>query len=199
MARPPTVGRVARPPAVGRVAAPRAMALAMARAVTFAVTHATAAAVMAAALVVPAPSHAADAQPTAADPALEVRVNRLSAELRCLVCQNQSLADSHAPLALDLKNQVREQLQAGRSEPQVIAFMTERYGDFVLYRPPLKATTLLLWGGPLALLLLGGAALLRRIRRQAATPDAPALSAESSEQAARLLGADAASPTSSRS
>ena len=99
---------------------------------------------------------AAPAVDTAADPALEVRVQAVSAELRCLVCQNQSLADSHAELALDLKRQVREQLRAGRSPDQVLAYMTDRYGDFVLYRPPLKATTLLLWLGPA--LLLGGVA-----------------------------------------
>jgi cytochrome c-type biogenesis protein CcmH/NrfF len=92
--------------------------------------------------------HAADAPDVAADPALEMRVNALSAELRCLVCQNQTIADSHAELAIDLKNQVREQLSAGRSERQVIDYMTQRYGDFVLYRPPLKATTVLLWAGP---------------------------------------------------
>jgi cytochrome c-type biogenesis protein CcmH len=102
---------------------------------------------------------AGEALPTAADPALEARVMRLAAELRCLVCQNQSLADSHADLAIDLKNQVREQFKAGSTENQVIAYMTERYGDFVLYRPPLKQSTLLLWGGP-ALLLMAGAALL---------------------------------------
>lgn len=89
------------------------------------------------------------------DAALEARVLALAAELRCLVCQNQSLADSHADLAVDLKNQVREQLRSGRSEAEVMAYMTERYGDFVRYRPPFKATTLLLWLGP-ALLLVGG-------------------------------------------
>jgi cytochrome c-type biogenesis protein CcmH len=84
---------------------------------------------------------AAGAQNVAADPALEARVNALSAELRCLVCQNQTIADSHADLAVDLKNQVRDQLKAGRSEKDVIDYMTTRYGDFVLYRPPFKATT----------------------------------------------------------
>lgn len=108
-----------------------------------------------------APSRGAEAQPTAADPVLEQRVQALSAELRCLVCQNQSLADSQAGLAIDLKNQVREQLKAGRTERQVIKYMTDRYGDFVLYRPPLKSTTVLLWVGPLLMLLLG-ALLLRR-------------------------------------
>jgi cytochrome c-type biogenesis protein CcmH/NrfF len=123
------------------------------------------------------------------DPALEARVQRLSAELRCLVCQNQSLADSNAPLALDLKSQVREQLRAGRSDTEVMAYMTQRYGDFVLYRPPVKATTLLLWTGP-ALLALGGLWLLwRRIGRRSAAP-AAALADADRERAQALLGRD---------
>lgn len=92
---------------------------------------------------------------TAEDPVLEKRVMALSEELRCLVCQNQSLADSHAELAVDLKNQVREKLAQGMSERAVIDYMVERYGDFVLYKPPVKATTWLLWFGPF-LLLVGG-------------------------------------------
>jgi cytochrome c-type biogenesis protein CcmH len=132
---------------------------------------------------------AAEAQPTAADPALEARVNALSAELRCLVCQNQSLADSHADLAIDLKNQVREQLKAGRSDRQVIDYMTDRYGDFVLYRPPVKATTLLLWVGPALLLLCGGALLWRMLGARARTsaPYFPFGATRSSAGLAELL------------
>jgi len=115
-------------------------------------------------------------------------VQQLSAELRCLVCQNQSLADSNADLALDLKNQVREQIEQGASDRQVIAFMTERYGDFVLYRPPLKATTLLLWFGPVLLFAGGLIALFMRLRRRAQTLAAPVLSAEERARAAALLG-----------
>jgi cytochrome c-type biogenesis protein CcmH/NrfF len=111
--------------------------------------------IVALAILAAAPSRAAEAVPVAADSALEARVEALAAQLRCLVCQNQSLADSHAGLALDLKNQVREQLRAGRSEAEVIDYMTQRYGDFVLYKPPVKAATLLLWFGPLLLALLG--------------------------------------------
>lgn len=129
---------------------------------------------------------AAPAQNTAADPALEARVQALSAELRCLVCQNQSLADSHADLALDLKAQVREQLRAGRTPEQVLTYMTERYGDFVLYRPPWKASTLLLWLGPVLLLLGGGWGLWRGLR--AARPVAADLSNEDARKAAELLG-----------
>jgi cytochrome c-type biogenesis protein CcmH len=140
----------------------------------------------------------AGAQPTtgaatdvAADPALEKRVNALSAELRCLVCQNQSLADSHAPLAIDLKNQVREQLQAGRSERDIIDYMTQRYGDFVLYRPPFKASTLLLWAGPALLLLVGGGLFWRTLHRHARREAGPApVSADDARRADALLAAD---------
>lgn len=123
----------------------------------------------------------------AEDAALEQRVQRVAAELRCLVCQNQSLADSNADLAVDLKNQVREKLKQGASEKDVIAFMTERYGDFVLYRPPVKATTLLLWFGPGLLLVAGLIALFVRLRRRAAVAAEPALTAEERVRAAALL------------
>lgn len=133
------------------------------------------------------PAAAAPATDVAQDPALEARVNRVSAELRCLVCQNQTIADSHAALAVDLKNQVREQLQAGRSEQEVIDFMTVRYGDFVRYRPPLHAGTLALWGGP-AVLLVGGLLLWwRGLQRRQQPPAQPAAEAERAE---RLLQSD---------
>jgi cytochrome c-type biogenesis protein CcmH len=102
--------------------------------------------------------------PAAADPALEKRVLALAQELRCLVCQNQTLADSHADLALDLKNQVRLKLAAGMSERDVIDYMVQRYGDFVLYKPPVKAATWLLWYGPFLLLGLGLFLLFRKMR-----------------------------------
>ncbi|MCE3264551.1 MAG: cytochrome c-type biosis protein CcmH [Pseudoduganella sp.] len=91
--------------------------------------------------------------------ALDARTMALAGELRCLVCQNQSLADSHAPLALDLREQIHQQLAQGRSEEQVVEFMVQRYGDFVLYEPPLNATTAMLWFGPVLLLAAGVAAL----------------------------------------
>lgn len=96
-----------------------------------------------------------EAQPLAEDPVLEKRVMALAEDLRCLVCQNETLAGSHAPLAVDLRGQIREQMKAGRSNEEIIAFMTERYGDFVLFRPPVKATTYLLWFGPFLLLIAG--------------------------------------------
>ncbi|MGE0100292.1 MAG: cytochrome c-type biogenesis protein CcmH [Hydrogenophaga sp.] len=103
-----------------------------------------------------------------ADPALEARVMAIGAELRCLVCQNETVAASNAELAVDLRGQIREQLRDGRSEVDILAFMSQRYGDFVLYRPPLKTSTVLLWLGPFMLLLLGGFALVRHLQRRAA-------------------------------
>ena len=100
---------------------------------------------------------AKEAAPAADDPVLEARMLSIASELRCLVCQNQTIADSHADLAQDLRRQVREMLQRGDTDRQIIDFMTARYGDFVLYRPPLKATTAFLWFGP-GLLLVGGLA-----------------------------------------
>jgi cytochrome c-type biogenesis protein CcmH len=119
------------------------------------------------------------------DPALEKRVRDLSSELRCLVCQNQTLADSNAPLAVDLRDQVRAQLKAGKSERDVIDFLVARYGDFVLYRPPLKASTVLLWTGPFILLALGVALLARRLRRRSVP--GPELSEADRARAAKLL------------
>ena len=109
---------------------------------------------------------AREAAPEAADPALEARMTRITAELRCLVCQNQTIADSNAGLAVDLRRETREMLRQGKSDEEIVAYMTARYGDFVLYRPPLKPTTALLWFGPAAMLLLGGTVLLLVLRRR---------------------------------
>lgn len=117
---------------------------------------------------------AKEAQPVAADPALEKRVMALSEELRCLVCQNQTLADSNAELAIDLRNQVREKLAAGMSDRDVTQFMVERYGNFVLYRPPVNGATWLLWFGPFVLLLGGlGFLLMKLLRRPVREVDLP--------------------------
>jgi cytochrome c-type biogenesis protein CcmH len=115
-----------------------------------------------------APGKLAQQAPDAsADPALEKRVLAIAAELRCLVCQNETIAASHADLAVDLRNQVREMLRQGRSEREILDFMTARYGDFVLYRPPVKPTTALLWFGPAVLLVGGLLALWLLLRRRA--------------------------------
>ncbi len=126
---------------------------------------------LALALALPFAAAAKEAAPASDDPVLEARVMRISAELRCLVCQNQTIADSHADLAQDLRGQVREMLKKGQSEAQIIDYMTQRYGDFVLYRPPVKSTTALLWYGP-ALLMLGGLVVLGLVlRRRSQLPD----------------------------
>jgi cytochrome c-type biogenesis protein CcmH len=109
---------------------------------------------------------AKDAAPAVADPVLEARTLAVASELRCLVCQNQTIADSQAELAVDLRNEVREMLRTGQSQQQIIDYMTARYGDFVLYRPPVKGVTLLLWFGPAALLVGGVATLWAVLRRR---------------------------------
>lgn len=111
-------------------------------------------------------SLAQTARPVAEDPVLEARMMALATELRCLVCQNQTIADSHAELAIDLRQQIRDQLRQGRDETQIRAFMTDRYGDFVLYRPPVSERTALLWFGPGVLLVLGLASLIFILRRR---------------------------------
>lgn len=119
------------------------------------------------------------------DAVLEKRVMDIAAELRCLVCQNQTLADSNAELAVDLRNSIREQLGRGASEREVLDFMVARYGDFVLYRPPLKASTALLWGGPFLFVGFGIFVLVRRLLRK--RPEEPPLSDEERARAAQLL------------
>ena len=120
---------------------------------------------------------AKEAAPEAADPALEARMVRITSELRCLVCQNQTIADSNASLAVDLRQETREMLKQGKSDAEIVDYMTARYGDFVLYRPPLRATTLLLWFGP-ALMLAGGAAVLIIVLRRRSRMAADAFDAD---------------------
>jgi cytochrome c-type biogenesis protein CcmH len=124
----------------------------------------------------------------AADPVAEKRLQKLSEELRCLVCQNQTIADSNAELAQDLRREVRGMIKDGKSDKEIVDFMVTRYGDFVLYRPPVKGITLLLWGGPIALLLFGLFALQRYLRQRALRIAAEApLSAEETSRAEALL------------
>ena len=105
-----------------------------------------------------------------ATPEHEERYNKLIAELRCLVCQNQNLADSNAELAVDLRRKTYEMVSKDKSEKEIASFMVERYGDFVLYRPPLNSNTLLLWTGPFIILVIGVSLLIRTIRRRRAEP-----------------------------
>jgi cytochrome c-type biogenesis protein CcmH len=137
-------------------------------------------------LLAASPVCAAEAAPAAADPQLERRVMSVAEELRCLVCQNQTIADSNAPLAVDLRDQVREKIREGMSEQEIVDYMVARYGDFVRYRPPLKLTTVLLWFGPLVLLLGAVFFLIRRVRAGTHDRDEP-LSDHDRARAAALL------------
>jgi cytochrome c-type biogenesis protein CcmH len=124
---------------------------------------------------------------TSADPALEARMMVIAEELRCLVCQNETIAASNADLAVDLKNQIRLKLTQGQSQKQILDFMVERYGDFVLYRPPLKATTVLLWLGPFTLLAIALALLVLNVRRRRRSAQPAALSDADAAKARELL------------
>ena len=135
------------------------------------------------------PALAKEAAPLAQDEAVEKRMVAISSELRCLVCQNESLSASNAELAHDLRREIRSQITAGKSDGEIREFMVSRYGDFVLYRPPLKGTTLLLWFGPALFFAVGLVALIRYLRRRnLAIKDAP-LSADEQAEVDRLLSA----------
>lgn len=124
---------------------------------------------------------------TPADPATEARLKALSLELRCLVCQNQTIADSNADLAVDLRRIVRSQILEGKSDREIKAYLVARYGDFVLYKPPVQGNTTLLWFGPFALLLAGAGVWWMLTRRRAAAVAANTISAEDEQKAKSLL------------
>lgn len=130
---------------------------------------------------------AKEAVPESDDPALEARVLAIAGELRCLVCQNETIAASHADLAVDLRKQIRIKLAAGQSQREIVDFMVARYGDFVLYRPPLKASTVLLWLGPFVLLIIAALVMARNIRRRRRGVMAQGWSQEQAQQARALL------------
>jgi cytochrome c-type biogenesis protein CcmH len=130
---------------------------------------------------------AKEAAPMAADVEVEKRMVAISEELRCLVCQNESLSGSHAELAQDLRREIRKMIADGKSDKEILDFMVDRYGDFVRYRPPMKPTTWLLWGGPFLLLAGGIGALITFLRRRAKDSAAPVLSEEERRRAAALL------------
>jgi cytochrome c-type biogenesis protein CcmH len=119
------------------------------------------------------PAVAIDTEGPLPDPAMQARFEQITNELRCLVCQNQTIADSNAELAQDLRAKTREMLIAGASDSEIRTYMTDRYGDFVLYRPPLTAKTAILWAAPFLLLLIGGLAMFNVIRRRAMAGDVP--------------------------
>lgn len=124
------------------------------------------------------------------NPADQARFDRLSQELRCLVCQNQNLADSNADLATDLRREIYTMIRQGRSDQEIIEFMVARYGDFVLYRPPVKSTTYLLWFGPFILFLAGLLIMLRLIRQRARSESQPDLSEQERERLRLALEPD---------
>jgi cytochrome c-type biogenesis protein CcmH len=140
-------------------------------------------------------ANADEARPMADDPVLEERVMNLSRELRCLVCQNETLADSQADLAVDLRNQIREQMKAGKSDAEIIGFLTARYGDFVLYRPPVRPATYLLWFGPFVLLLAGLLILFKYVRARREVIDEHPLTADERRRVDSLLSAKAGKET----
>lgn len=132
-------------------------------------------------------SHAGEARDLADDPVLEKRMVNLAQNLRCLVCQNESLASSHSDLAKDLRQEVRDQMQKGMTDQEIIDYLVSRYGDFVLFDPPVKSYTLLLWYGPFALLLIGLVGLVMQLRKRKNAAPESQLSAEEAQRAATLL------------
>ena len=132
------------------------------------------------------PAHANEAAPLADDPVVEARLLVIAEEVRCLVCQNESLAGSRAELAQDLRREIRSLIKQGKTDKEVMDFLVSRYGDYVRYRPPVKPSTWLLWGGPFVLLAAGLAALVLFVRRRRIT--STPLSPEEQRQAAALLG-----------
>lgn len=137
--------------------------------------------------LLPSFSYAGEAQDMADDPVLEKRMIGLAQNLRCLVCQNESLASSHSELAEDLRREVREQMQKGLSDQEIKDYLVSRYGDFVLFDPPVKSYTLLLWYGPFALLLAGLAGLIIQMRKRKNKISEARLSDEDTKRAADLL------------
>jgi len=137
--------------------------------------------------LLPAVAWSGEAAPTEQDPVQQQRAVRLSEQLRCLVCQNQSISDSNAELAVDLRRQIHEQIALGRNDGEIVDFMVQRYGDFVLYRPPVKATTILLWFGPALLLLIGIVVLARHVRARRPVTEGQTLSEEERRRAEALL------------
>jgi cytochrome c-type biogenesis protein CcmH len=137
--------------------------------------------------LLPAFSYAGEAKDLAADPVLEKRMIGLAENLRCLVCQNESLASSHAELAEDLRREVREQMAQGKSDQEIMDYLVARYGDFVLYKPPVKSYTVLLWFGPFALLLIAVGVLVYQLRKRRQTVQESDLTPEAQQRAASLL------------
>jgi len=148
--------------------------------------------------LLPVISHAGEAKDLAEDPVLEKRMIGLAENLRCLVCQNESLAGSRSDLANDLRREVREQMKKGLNDQEIIDYLVSRYGDFVLYDPPMKKSTLILWYGPFILLLIGGGMLVYQLRKRKSQIGEADLSAADAQRAAELLNDTPESPNQSK-
>jgi cytochrome c-type biogenesis protein CcmH len=142
------------------------------------------------ALAMSVSAFAGEAQPVGEDPKIEARLNVLAEDLRCLVCQNETLAGSHAELAEDLRREIRDQMKQGKDDKQVVEYLVARYGDFVLYKPPFKPLTVVLWLGPLVFLLIGALTWWTILKRRRAQPDAME-NIKTRPEAARILNGDA--------
>ncbi|WP_455242030.1 cytochrome c-type biogenesis protein [Petrachloros mirabilis] len=138
-------------------------------------------------MLVPLTVFAEEARPLAENPVVEARLKKLAVELRCLVCQNQTLADSNAPLAEDLRREVREMIVNNMTDDQIVEFLVARYGDFVRYRPPFKVATVLLWVGPFLLLGIGGIVLIVSLRQRNVEKESSSISDDDRQRVARLL------------
>ena len=141
-------------------------------------------------LLIPMTGWSKEAVPVAEDPEVEKRMLTLTENLRCLVCQNETIADSRADFSNDIRREIREQIKANKTDPEIIQFLVDRYGDFVLYNPPMKATTILLWFGPAALLLFGLISLVMYLRRRRVQIEEVSLSQAELEKAEALLNED---------
>ncbi len=137
--------------------------------------------------LLPTFTYAGEAKDLAKNPAIEKRMVDLAQNLRCLVCQNESLASSHAELAEDLRQEVREMMEKGKSDKEIVAYLVARYGDFVLYNPPVQRNTLLLWFGPFVMLLIGAVLLAFQVRKRRRTIQDVVLTPEAQERATALL------------
>ena len=141
-------------------------------------------------LLIPMTGWSKEAVPVAEDPEVEKRMLTLTENLRCLVCQNETIADSRADFSNDIRREIREQIKANKTDPEIIQFLVDRYGDFVLYNPPMKATTILLWFGPAALLVFGLISLIVYLRRRRVQIEEVSLSQAQLEKAEALLNED---------
>ena len=141
-------------------------------------------------LLIPMTGWSKEAVPVAEDPEVEKRMLTLTENLRCLVCQNETIADSRADFSNDIRREIREQIKANKTDPEIIQFLVDRYGDFVLYNPPMKATTILLWFGPAALLVFGLVSLIMYLRRRRVQIEEVSLSQAQLEKAEALLNED---------